>query len=90
MPVCPLALNSGMFWPRHSFLRYPGTIVVEFLDPIPPGLPRQEFMEKLQSAIEKASDDLCLEARRELEEQALQPPVHFPGSELAEAQPGKM
>ncbi len=39
VPVCPLALNSGMFWPRRSFLRYPGTIVVEFLDPIPPGFP---------------------------------------------------
>jgi len=90
VPVCPLALNSGMFWPRHSFLRYPGTIVVEFLDPIPPGLHRQEFMEKLQSAIEKASNDLCLEARREFEEQGLQPPVHFPGSALAEAEPEKI
>ena len=46
VPVCPLALNSGMFWPRRSFLRYPGTIVVEFLDPIPPGLPRQQFMDR--------------------------------------------
>ena len=34
----PIALNSGLFWPRRSFLRYPGTIVAEILDPIPPGL----------------------------------------------------
>ena len=86
VPVCPLALNSGMFWPRHSFLRYPGTIVVEFLDPIPPGLPRQEFMEKLQSAIEPASNELCKEARTELEERGLEPPVIFPGGASVEPQ----
>ena len=88
IPVCPLALNSGMFWPRRSFLRYPGTIVVEFLDPIPPGLSRQEFMEKLQSAIEPASNELCKEAHTELEKRGLRPPVNFPG--VAWAQPHKI
>ena len=68
LPVCPLALNSGAFWPRHSFLRYPGTIVVEFLDPIPPGLPRQEFMQRLEQSIETASNRLLAEARQELKE----------------------
>jgi 1-acyl-sn-glycerol-3-phosphate acyltransferase len=66
VPVCPLALNSGAYWPRYSFLRYPGTIVVEFLDPIPAGLPRREFMERLEAAIETASDKLLAEARHEL------------------------
>ncbi len=90
VPVCPLALNSGMFWPRHSFLRYPGTIVAEFLDPIPPGLPRQEFMERLQSAIERASNELCLEAQKELEDRGLQPPVYMSASASAEAEPQKI
>ena len=90
VPVCPLALNSGMFWPRSSFLRYPGTIVVEFLAPIPPGLPRQEFMEKLQSGIERASNALCMEARKDLEERGLQPPINFLGRSPAEADPGKI
>lgn len=90
VPVCPLALNSGMFWPRRSILRYPGTIVVEFLAPIPPGLPRQEFIEKLQSAIEQASNKLCMEARKELEQQGLEPPVDFRGDVLAEAEPEKI
>src|SRR5580700_3698136 len=36
----PVALNSGLFWPRRTFMRYPGTLVVEFLDPVPPGLAR--------------------------------------------------
>ena len=38
VPCLPIALNSGLFWPRRKFLRYPGTIVLEVLDPIPPGL----------------------------------------------------
>jgi 1-acyl-sn-glycerol-3-phosphate acyltransferase len=66
VPVCPLALNSGMFWPRHSILRYPGTIVAEFLDPIPPGLPRHEFMERLRATIETASQRLASEACAQL------------------------
>ena len=44
----PVALNSGVFWPRRRFLRYPGTIVVEFLEPIPPGM-RAEVTERAQS-----------------------------------------
>lgn len=51
----PVALNSGLFWPRRSWRRYPGTLVVEFLEPIPPGLGRKEFLARLQSAIEAAS-----------------------------------
>ena len=90
VPVCPVALNSGMFWPRQSILRYPGTIIVEFLDPIPPGLPRQEFMEKLELAIERASNELCLEARKELEEQGLQPPANFLGDAKADVEPEKI
>ena len=67
VPVCPVALNSGVFWPRRSFLRYPGTIIVEFLEPIPPGLPRREFFARLQNMIEAASTRLALEGWEELE-----------------------
>ena len=65
MPCIPVALNSGLFWPRRTFLRYPGTIVIEFLDPIPPGLPRQEFAPRLQAVIEEASDRLAKAGRKE-------------------------
>jgi len=75
IPVCPLALNSGAFWPRHTFLRYPGTIVAEFLDPIPPGLPRQEFMQRLEQAIETASGQLLAEARQDLKGMGFDTPV---------------
>jgi 1-acyl-sn-glycerol-3-phosphate acyltransferase len=58
----PMALNSGLFWPRRSLLHYPGTIVVEVLDPIPPGLNKDAFFARLQSAIETASTRLLAEA----------------------------
>ena len=55
IPCVPVALNSGYFWPRHSIMRQPGTIIVEFLPAIPPGLPRAEFMALLQDRIETAT-----------------------------------
>jgi 1-acyl-sn-glycerol-3-phosphate acyltransferase len=51
----PVALNSGAFWPRRSLLRRPGTIIVEFLPAIEPGLPRKQFVAVLQERIETAS-----------------------------------
>jgi 1-acyl-sn-glycerol-3-phosphate acyltransferase len=58
----PLALNSGLFWPRRSLWRYPGTIVVEFLPALPPGLPRAEFRARIEATIEEASRRLIAEA----------------------------
>ena len=62
VPCLPVALNSGLFWPRRSVIRRPGTIVVEILPPIPPGLPREEFLRRLQEAIEGPSSRLLVEA----------------------------
>ena len=61
----PVALNSGLFWPRRTFMRYPGTLVVEFLDPLPPGLSRREFIVRVSSVIEDATNRLVEAARRE-------------------------
>ena len=58
LPVHPVATNSGVHWPRHGFMRKPGTIVFEYLEPIPPGLKRAEFMRLLQERIEPASEAL--------------------------------
>lgn len=55
LPVHPVATNSGVHWPRHGFLRKPGVIVFEYLEPIPPGLKRAEFMRLLEERIETAS-----------------------------------
>ena len=59
VPVVPVALNSGLFWPRRSFTKRPGRIVVEILPAIAPGLPRAEFMERLETAIEATTARLC-------------------------------
>ena len=61
MPCIPMATNSGVHWPAHGFLRHPGTIVYEFLEPISPGLHRGEFMRVLQERIETASTALMRE-----------------------------
>lgn len=53
--LVPVALNSGLFWSRRSFLKRPGTISVEFLPPIAPGLDRRGFMAELESRIETAT-----------------------------------
>jgi 1-acyl-sn-glycerol-3-phosphate acyltransferase len=55
IPVVPMALNSGLIWPRNSFLKKPGVITVEFLPPIPPGLPRAEMMKRLEEGLESAT-----------------------------------
>jgi 1-acyl-sn-glycerol-3-phosphate acyltransferase len=57
-----------LFWPRRSLLRHPGTVVIEFLDVIPPGLEQGEFMARLQNEIETATARLIEEGRRELGE----------------------
>jgi 1-acyl-sn-glycerol-3-phosphate acyltransferase len=66
VPCVPIALNSGLFWPRRSMRRFPGTIRVEILDPIPPGLDRQAFFDRLQHDIETVTGPLIEAGRREL------------------------
>ncbi|MFQ5954913.1 MAG: lysophospholipid acyltransferase family protein [Kiloniellales bacterium] len=63
LPVVPVALNSGLFWGRRSFVKRPGVITVEFLAPIAPGLDRKAFMRELEHRIETAT--------RRLEEEAV-------------------
>jgi 1-acyl-sn-glycerol-3-phosphate acyltransferase len=55
VPCVPIALNSGLHWPRRSLLRPPGTIILEILDPIAPGLDRATFLTRLQDTIEDAT-----------------------------------
>ena len=61
-PVVPVALNSGLFWARRAFYIRPGTAVIEFLPPIPPGMKSREFFATLQRQIEAATDRLLDEA----------------------------
>ena len=62
--VCvPVALNSGLFWPRRSLLRYPGTVIAEVLDPIAPGLNSREFLVRLQDTLELTTARLVKESK---------------------------
>jgi 1-acyl-sn-glycerol-3-phosphate acyltransferase len=56
--VVPVALNSGKFWGKNSFLKYSGTIQLHYLKPIEAGLDRKEFITKLEDAIETKSAEL--------------------------------
>ncbi len=65
VPCVPIALNSGLYWPRRRFLRHPGTIRVEVLEPIPPGLDRKRFVAELIDRIEPATARLVARGRAE-------------------------
>lgn len=58
----PVATNVGVFWRRHGIYRKPGLAVIEFLEPIAPGLDQGDFMDKLQDVVESRSIELMGEA----------------------------
>ena len=66
VPCIPIALNSGLFWPRRSLRRNPGTVLVEVLDPILPGLDKDAFLERLKNEIETATARLIAESQAKL------------------------
>jgi 1-acyl-sn-glycerol-3-phosphate acyltransferase len=73
VPVVPVALNSGLFWGRNSLILWPGMAEAKFLEPIPPGLSPEAFMERLKNAIESESDQLINAADRRGLERPLPP-----------------
>lgn len=62
VPVVPIAHVAGLYWPRRKFMRFPGTIHARVLPPIPPGLPKDEFRDRLIRETEAACDELLVEA----------------------------
>ncbi len=60
-PCVPVATNAGVFWPRSGILRKPGLAIVDFLDPIEPGVERNAFLSRLENVIETRSDALMKE-----------------------------
>ena len=63
LPIIPMALNSGLFWPRNSFLKRPGKVIFEFLPAIEPGLPEKKVMKALEERLEEASIRLMDESK---------------------------
>jgi len=63
MPVVPLASNLGLFWPQEAYEKHPGTATLEFLAPIPTGLGKEEFLERLETVVEAKTAELIAEVR---------------------------
>ncbi len=64
-PVIPVAVNSGVYWPRRRFFRFPGTIKAQILKPIHPGMEMGAFLQELERRIETTSSELFEEAAQE-------------------------
>lgn len=62
MPVVPVATNLGLFWQEDHYKKTPGTAVLEFLEPIRPGMGKDEFLAALRDRIEARSQALISEA----------------------------
>jgi len=74
LPVVPAAVNSGLYWRRRSFMKHPGRIILEFLEPIPPGRTRPRLMAELERRIETATMALLREGRTARREPLSAPP----------------
>jgi len=61
LPVIPVALNTGMFWPRNSAKHFPGKVIIEFMEPMQPGKDKNAFIEELQNRIENKCAELNAE-----------------------------
>lgn len=61
VPVIPVALNTGLFWQKNSFLRHPGKVIIEFMEPMPTDLDKKDFMAELQKRIENKCAELNAE-----------------------------
>ena len=79
LPLVPAAVNSGFYWGRRSFVKRPGRIVLQFLAPIAPGLPRRELMAELERRIEAATAELEREAGGEAPRQNENNALHLAG-----------
>lgn len=64
VPVIPVALNTGLFWEKNSFLRRPGKIIIEFMEPMPLGMEKKDFMRSLQGRIEAKCAELNAESAK--------------------------
>ncbi|MEO1193236.1 MAG: lysophospholipid acyltransferase family protein [Pseudomonadota bacterium] len=71
VPVVPIALNSALYWRRGQLAKTPGTIIIEALPPIPPGLDRKTFLRELEERIETATARLVEEGRADLRRRGL-------------------
>ena len=56
--VLPVAVNSGHCWPKHTFIKKQGKIIIKFLKPIPTKLDKSDFLKKIESTIEEETNKI--------------------------------
>jgi len=76
IPCLPVALNSGWFWPRRRFARHAGTLIVEILEPLPPGMAKAAFRRELEHRIETASDRIAADTANDPAGPPIPPTYH--------------
>src|SRR5579871_1367908 len=81
LPIVPAAVNSGCYWGRRAFLKRPGRITLEFLEPIPPGWPRRRLMAELEKRIEERTAALARAAEAARRGSRRPPEVSAAGAE---------
>lgn len=64
VPIIPLALNTGIFWPRNSWVKKPGKVIFEFLPAVKPAKSASETLKELETVLEKKSNALMEEGRK--------------------------
>ena len=58
--ILPVALNSGHFWPKHTFIKHPGHIIIKFLEIIPKEINKIDLLLKLEKEIEKETKKIAI------------------------------
>jgi len=56
--ILPIAVNSGYCWPKHTFVKTPGKIIIKILKIIPAKLNKVEVINKIESVIEEETNKL--------------------------------
>jgi 1-acyl-sn-glycerol-3-phosphate acyltransferase len=85
LPVVPVAMHPGLFWPRRSTMRYPGHFKVRILPAIQPGMDPDAFFAHLIEMTERASDELLIDTAERNPHLPLPPAVVHRLAELREA-----
>ena len=56
--ILPVAVNSGKYWPKDTFIKNPGNIIIKILPLIDSNIERKEILKLVESKIENATNKI--------------------------------